>query len=579
MGRGFFSGVLWGSLAAVAGLWLLSQTSDTVTLVILPPEEVHDEAPQGAQLVQTDEQAPPPQAPVETEAPDAEQAVQPAVPEQSPQEAAPEPGMAPSQAPAAPAPPMPRSVPTQDNDPSLDVAPAPPEQSDEADNTLLAPANDPLPETVEPPTAATAGSVLPSAGGAGAPDTPDVPAGAGGDVVAAAPQSEDQRPDAAASQPARPALPASDRAPVATDFSNPQVVEPTLPEAVQTPPAEADVQGDQPASVTAQAPGAGGEQPGALADVEADRPAAVDTATDAGPETADTATADPETEVAEAPRAALVPVVRKAGEAVQPDRVGGFVSAGQGFRKDEPAEDALPGDDGASDQSVAEPAPDTGDLPALQRYAVPFENPEGRPIMAIVLLPDQTAAPQVAALPFEVSFAVDASKSDATRRMAALRDAGREVVLIAPLPDRARPSDVEVAFQEYLSAVPEAVAVMDTENANFQSSRQVSSQVAQILAETGHGMITYSHGLNSATQVAEREGVPAALVFRVFDEGNRDGAAIKRFLDQAAFRAGQSNGVVLVGHNRPDTVRALLEWSLGNRAQTVALAPVSAVLK
>ena len=91
-------------------------------------------------------------------------------------------------------------------------------------------------------------------------------------------------------------------------------------------------------------------------------------------------------------------------------------------------------------------------------------------------------------------------------------------------------------------------------------------------------MITYSRGLNSAIQVAEREGVPAALVFREFDSNGQNGAAIKRFLDQAAFRAGQQVGVILVGHNRPETIKALLEWGLGNRANTVALAPVSAVL-
>jgi len=78
--------------------------------------------------------------------------------------------------------------------------------------------------------------------------------------------------------------------------------------------------------------------------------------------------------------------------------------------------------------------------------------------------------------------------------------------------------------------------------------------------------------------VAELAGVPTALVFREFDGAGQDSATIKRFLDQAAFRARQQSGVILVGHIRAATIKALIEWSLGNRASSVALAPVSAAL-
>ncbi|MGR3292228.1 MAG: divergent polysaccharide deacetylase family protein, partial [Paracoccaceae bacterium] len=219
--------------------------------------------------------------------------------------------------------------------------------------------------------------------------------------------------------------------------------------------------------------------------------------------------------------------------------------------------------------------------PAIEQFAQEFDNPEGRPLMAIILLvdgDDASAAIPTAQLPFPVSYVVDASKDNATAIMAAYRSIGNEVIALAPLPAGAAPKDVEVAFSTYLLAIPEAVAVMDVPDAVFQSGRAVATQVAEVLAASGHGMITYSRGLNAATQVAERAGVPAALVFRVFDANDRDKAAIKRFLDQAAFRAGQQTGVILVGHNRADTVAALLEWRLGNRASTVALAPVSAVL-
>ncbi len=219
--------------------------------------------------------------------------------------------------------------------------------------------------------------------------------------------------------------------------------------------------------------------------------------------------------------------------------------------------------------------------PAIEIYAQAFENPDARPLMAIVLLVDGDA-PDAAIpgtpLPFPVSYVVDASKNNATDIMRAFRAGGNEIAILTPLPEGAAPKDVEVAFQTYLAAVPEAVAAMDIPTAVFQSGRSVATQVAEALAASGMGMVTYSRGLNSATQVAEREGVPAALVFRVFDGNGRDAAAIKRFLDQAAFRAGQQTGVILVGQNLPETRAALLEWALGNRASTVALAPLSTVL-
>ncbi|MFC6759564.1 divergent polysaccharide deacetylase family protein [Sulfitobacter porphyrae] len=52
---------------------------------------------------------------------------------------------------------------------------------------------------------------------------------------------------------------------------------------------------------------------------------------------------------------------------------------------------------------------------------------------------------------------------------------------------------------------------------------------------------------------------------------------IRRFLDQAAFKAGQEGAVIMLGL-RPDTISALLLWGLQDRANSVALVPVSAVL-
>jgi polysaccharide deacetylase 2 family uncharacterized protein YibQ len=53
---------------------------------------------------------------------------------------------------------------------------------------------------------------------------------------------------------------------------------------------------------------------------------------------------------------------------------------------------------------------------------------------------------------------------------------------------------------------------------------------------------------------------------------------IRRYLDRAAFKAAQEGRVVVVGRTRPETVAALLEWTVEGRAATVALAPLTAAL-
>jgi polysaccharide deacetylase 2 family uncharacterized protein YibQ len=91
-------------------------------------------------------------------------------------------------------------------------------------------------------------------------------------------------------------------------------------------------------------------------------------------------------------------------------------------------------------------------------------------------------------------------------------------------------------------------------------------------------LITQDKGLNTGTQVAERAGVPVQGVFRDIDSKNQTAVVIRRFLDNAAFKAGQEDGIVLLGRVRPDTISALLLWGLRDRAERVAIAPASTVL-
>lgn len=263
-----------------------------------------------------------------------------------------------------------------------------------------------------------------------------------------------------------------------------------------------------------------------------------------------------------------------------------------------PVVSAMPGQraaplPGAADEAPApEPEPDSPTAPdmaeaaapplnALRAFSIPFENTRGQPIVAVVLLvPAKAEAPveALASLPFPASYAIDALSPEARDTATALRLAGRELLLIPSLPAGATPSDVEVALQANLTTVPEAVAFIDGPGESFQSDRTAVAQVVAAAGATGHGLVTFPRGLNTAQQIARRDGVPASLVFRDIDGEGQDAETIRRTMDQAAFRARQEGAVILVGRARPETLAALSEWALGNRAASVALAPVSAAI-
>jgi len=221
--------------------------------------------------------------------------------------------------------------------------------------------------------------------------------------------------------------------------------------------------------------------------------------------------------------------------------------------------------------------------PAIEVNAAPFENPEGKPLMSIILIDNGDSPIGFEALesfPYPLSFAVDASWDGAKAAARRYREAGFEVLVMANLPEGAAAADAEVAMQTVLDAVPGAVAVMEGTDSGLQSTREAAGQLAPILLDTGHGLVLLPEGLDTARKLAEREGVPAATVFRDFDSKGQDATVIRRFLDQAAFKARQEeDGIVMLGRLRADTVSALLLWGLQDRAASVALAPVSAVLR
>ncbi|MDV4145641.1 divergent polysaccharide deacetylase family protein [Shimia sp. FJ5] len=229
------------------------------------------------------------------------------------------------------------------------------------------------------------------------------------------------------------------------------------------------------------------------------------------------------------------------------------------------------------DEGADEAAPRPFDV-----NAVAFEAEGGKPLMSIVLVDDGSAPVDVTAFtdfPYPLSFAINTLAPDAAAREAAYREMGFETLAMVDIPAAAAPADVEIAMEAHLKAMPGAVAVMEGGEDGLQGARALSDQVAQVLLASGHGLVMFPNGLNTAQKLASREGVPAATVFRDFDGKGQNATVIRRFLDQAAFKADQEGGVIMVGRVREETLSALLVWGIQDRARTVALAPVSAVLR
>jgi polysaccharide deacetylase 2 family uncharacterized protein YibQ len=112
----------------------------------------------------------------------------------------------------------------------------------------------------------------------------------------------------------------------------------------------------------------------------------------------------------------------------------------------------------------------------------------------------------------------------------------------------------------------------------LQANSAVTEQTMARLARDGLGVVTLSKGLNMANRAAEAAGVPAGTIYRDLDSEGQSAQVIRRFMDQAAFRARQTSGVILLGRVRPDTISALMLWGAENRAEQVAVVPISAVL-
>ena len=533
--------------------------------------------------------------------------------------------------------------------PSDQVASAPQVATAPATTQATAPTEQPTatpaPVTAPADTTAATSDTAPDKAPETGPETGQVtvPAGSGFNAPRDDRQALLPAPDAApspapvqtlepAATPANPALPLADRDPAA---------QPQTHQAATSMPAPS-VTSDTPAIAALPAPsGDGVALRGTAAPLEPQQPGARDTSVmGAAPEVATEpaqpdqtqAAADPSPTTVTAPRddavvdispraeagsppmqtAALapqdsprrqpLPVIEPAPPAVQPDQtapaapvavedINPVLRPRIGTPATSLVDRPAPGEAAATnDIALLSPAEDSAK--PLRRNALPFDASDNRPRLSIVLIDrgDSGLGPDaLAGFPYPLTIAIDTTRPDAPEASDRYRRAGFEVLALVDMMPGSTAQDAEIAMEASLAAVPEAVGVLEGDATGLQSSRELSDQVSAILGQRGYGLVMLPNGLNTAQKMAAKSGVPSATVFRDFDGAGQDAAAIRRFLDQGAFKAGQQaeglpaagedTGVIMVGRLRPETISALLLWGLQDRAQRVALAPVSAVLQ
>lgn len=206
---------------------------------------------------------------------------------------------------------------------------------------------------------------------------------------------------------------------------------------------------------------------------------------------------------------------------------------------------------------------------------------DDRPLMAIVLIDtgEFNIGPEaLASFPYPITFAIDPFREDALETATNYRSEGFELLITADLPANGDKSLADLALVPTVESIPGVVGVLEGTETGLQGNMQLAEGVLDAVEDAGFGLVLRAKGLNAAQQQADGRDLPVETLFRDFDGAGQNASVIRRFLDQAAFKARQEGSVIMVGRLRPATISALLLWGLQDRATSVSLTPISDVL-
>lgn len=228
-------------------------------------------------------------------------------------------------------------------------------------------------------------------------------------------------------------------------------------------------------------------------------------------------------------------------------------------------------------------SPNTGDPFSVDRainlHAAEPEILDDRPLIAVALIADRTLnLAQLDALDFPVSIVVAADHPDVAQWSEALRRKDQEVILTLDLTHVSTVQDIETNLAAVLAKSPKTIAVMEQSIGGLQKSRLHNEMVPEILSRSGHGLITYSNGLNTIQKNARANNLSSTVINENLI-GLRQ-PEIERRLERALLEATKPSklGALIVAELNDEILSTLAAWTGQDRTLRVQLVPVSQYL-
>jgi len=190
-----------------------------------------------------------------------------------------------------------------------------------------------------------------------------------------------------------------------------------------------------------------------------------------------------------------------------------------------------------------------------------------------------------------IAFAVDGSRSDAGRVSGDYRDAGFEVVAMVSQADVDALIDgagsngwldqtqTRTVLQSYLTAMPDALALLDAPSAKLQKNRRFFGPVFETLAVGGQGVLSYKGGISSAGAAAKAAGLKFGLVSKYIGETEKNMDATVRVINRAALEAAQDGAAIIMAVATPENLDAIKTWGGSSAATKVTIAPLSSSMQ
>lgn len=244
----------------------------------------------------------------------------------------------------------------------------------------------------------------------------------------------------------------------------------------------------------------------------------------------------------------------------------------------------------------AEPPVDDPSLPAWQRYARPFEDPAGRPRIAILVgglgLSEALTLQAIDRLPGAVTLGVAAHAPDRAGMVAAARGDGHEVVMTVPMEPLAYPRNDPgpstlltslaprhnlTRLEALLGGAEGCVGVVSDMGARFVASPDAIRPVLRRLGEEGMLFVERRPVERSAAARIGREvDLPYIAGDRVLDAGLAPDLLDFRLVELEHIARDRGHALA-IAEPTPMLIERLAEWAASLPDKGLVLAPVTAV--